>query len=221
MVVGFLFDNDGVLIDSCEQLWLSWQHLMKEEAEVKIDKETFVKALGKTNALIFREIAPDVSEEKRRRWSIRREAIFREIVRGNIELLPGIEPFLKSLKKAKIPRIIASSTAPENLEMYLASSPLGHYFDSYVSAEETPRSKPFPDIFIAAAEKLSLPPEECIVVEDAATGVEAGKSAGCFVVAIGTTHTKEALQKCDLYYPTAHELNLETILEAFEKWRSL
>ncbi|NGX55616.1 MAG: Beta-phosphoglucomutase [Chlamydiae bacterium] len=220
MVVGFLFDNDGVLIDSCDLLWISWQQLMKEESEVKIDKETFVRGLGKTNALIFREIAPEVSEETRRRWSIRREAIFRELVRGKIELLPGIEPFLKSIKKAKIPRIIASSTAPENLEMYLSSTPLGHYFDSYVSAEETPRSKPFPDIFIAAAERLGLPPEECIVVEDAATGVEAGKSAGCFVVAIGTTHSQEALEGYDLYYSTPHELDLEIILEAFEKWHS-
>lgn len=216
--IGFLFDNDGVLMDSCALIWRSWQLLMDEEKELRITHEQFEQGLGKTNALLLAEIAPNVSEETRERWAERREAIYRGIAVGHVSLIEGMEDFLQQVVEAGFPRIIASSTAPANLQLYVSSTVLGEYFENYVSAEEVAHSKPYPDIFLEAAERIGLPPEQCIVLEDAPAGVEAGKRAGCFVIALGTTHPKEKLPGYDLFYPSPAGLNLPDILEAFRSW---
>lgn len=216
--VGFLFDNDGVLIDSSALHYLSWQLLAEEKgSSFRISKDAFVKGFGKRNDLILQENLPGVSAEIRKHLADRKEELFRDNAAGKIELLLGMEAFLAILKKKNIPRIIASSTPVENLEMFLKTTVLGKYFDAFVSGEEVPHGKPAPDIFIEGARRLNLPPSQCIVVEDAPAGIEAGKMAGCFVVALATTHPAESLSGYDLLYPTPFELNLDEILAAFAK----
>lgn len=216
MRVAFLFDNDGVLIDSSELHWESWRRLMQEEPRLEMTKEAFARTFGKRNDLILKELAPHISPETSKKLAERKEEIFRECARGKVELLPGMEEFLQTVQNAKIPHIIASSTPTKNLEMFLSSTVLGKYFEHFVSAEEVAHGKPFPDIFIAAAEHLGFAPHECIVIEDAPSGIEAGKAAGCFVVALETTHAKERLSNYDLIYPSAADLDLQEILNAFQ-----
>jgi beta-phosphoglucomutase len=218
--VAFLFDNDGVLIDSSEFHWLSWQLLMLEVPEFKMDKQAFIKGFGKRNDLILKEVAPHASLETHREWAKRKEELFRECAKGNIQLLPGMEDFLKKVIFLKIPHIIASSTPLENLEMYLSSTVLGNYFDLYLSGEEMEHGKPAPDIFIAAAHRLKFEPQDCVVFEDAPAGIEAGRAAGCFVVALTTTHSKEQLSHYNLIYPSARALDLQEILAAFTLWKN-
>ncbi len=218
--VAFLFDNDGVLIDSSESHWQSWQLLMQEEPDFFINKEMFIKSFGKRNDLILKEIAPHVSREIRKGWAKRKEELFRECARGNISLLPGIEDFLKEIQTAQIPHIIASSTPPENLQMFLSSTVLGNYFTLWISAEEVAHGKPAPDVFIAAANRLGFDPNQCIVLEDAPAGLRAAKEAGCFVVALETTHNKEELSPYDLIYPSGEDLDLQEILYLFNVWKS-
>lgn len=216
---GFLFDNDGVLIDSSHFHWQAWQLLMREEPDLKMEQKYFIHTFGKRNDLILQELIPQASEEVRRRWAKRKEELFRQLVRGKIQLLPGMENFLKEVKKANIARIIASSTPLENLELYIESTVLGHYFEQYLSAEQLAHGKPFPDIFLAASKALGLPSKDCIVFEDAPSGIQAGKAAGCFVVALATTHAKEQLDGYDMLFQSPHDLNLPAILQAFNKWR--
>ena len=220
MRVAFLFDNDGVLIDSSDLHWLSWQLFMQEEPSLRMEKNDFIHSFGKRNDLILKDLVPDISPEKRKNWADRKEELFRQIAQGRLSLLPGMEIFLKNVLEAKIPHIIASSTPVENLEMFLKNTVLGHYFQHFVSAEEVAHGKPAPDIFIAAAHYLGFEPHECIVFEDAPAGIEAGKAAGCFVVALETTHFKDQLSNYDLLYPSAHALNLEEILHAFTLWQT-
>lgn len=217
---GFLFDNDGVLIDSSKFHWQAWQLLMKEEPNLQMDQNHFIHTFGKRNDLILKELLPLVSEATHTEWAKRKEALFRGLVAGKNLILPGMETFLKEVEKAGIPRIIASSTPLENLELYMATTPLGKYFEHYISAEKLAHGKPFPDIFLAAAKMLGLNPRDCVVFEDAPAGIQAGKSAGCFVVALETTHSKEMLFDYDMVFPSAKELNLEAILRAFNEWRS-
>lgn len=211
MEIGFLFDNDGVLIDSKELHWQAWNELMKEENNFFMDEETFVSGFGKRNDLIIREIFPDISDRDLQKLASRKEECFRKVARGNITLLEGMEDFLKSLKKENIPRIIASSTPIENLKMFLSSTVLGNYFDAFVSSEEVAHGKPAPDVFLEAASRIKMPPSKCIVVEDAPVGIKAGKSAGCFVIGLETTYPKEKLQQADVIYPSPKELNLREI----------
>ena len=213
MEVGFLFDNDGVLIDSQEFHWKAWQWLMKDENKFFMDERQFLSGFGKRNDLIIREMVPGISQEELDRVAKKKEELFRKAAKANIQLLDGIEKFLQSLASAKIPRIIASSTPIENLRMFLDSTVLGKYFDAFVSSEEVPQGKPAPDVFLEAAKRLHLLPQQCIVIEDAPVGIRAGKEAGCFVVAVATTHPLESLREADLIYPTPRDLDLEEILE--------
>jgi beta-phosphoglucomutase len=218
MRVAFLFDNDGVLIDSSQLHWESWERFMQEEPELKMDKETFTHGFGKRNDLILKELVPFIPEERRHAWALRKEQLFRQYARGQVTLLPGMKSFLEQVLSAQIPHIIASSTPVENLEMFLDSTVLGNYFEHYLSAEQVAHGKPAPDIFIAAAHHLGFEPHECVVFEDAPAGIAAAKAAGCFIVALQTTHSKEKLFDYDLIYPTPVELDLKEILMAFKVW---
>jgi HAD superfamily hydrolase (TIGR01509 family) len=213
--VAFLFDNDGVLIDSSALHWRSWQMLMAQVPDFKMDKQGFESSFGMRNDLILQRLLPDASPQTRKQWGEQKEELFRQIAKDTITLLPGMEPFLAKVVAAHIPHIIASSTPLANLEMYINSTVLGKYFEHYLSAEQVAHGKPAPDIFIAAAHHLGFDPKQCIVFEDAPAGIQAGKAAGCFVVALATTHRAEQLSDYDLIYPSAHELNLSQILNAF------
>lgn len=219
MNIGFLFDNDGVLIDSSALHWRAWQLLMEEDRSFHIDHEMFLKGFGKRNDLILRDAVPGSTEHQRNIWAKRKEELFRQIARREIQLLPGMESFLKEVKKKEIPRIIASSTPIENLKMFLSSTVLGNYFDGFVSAEEVKHGKPAPDVFLEGAKRLGLDPRKCIVLEDSPAGLEAGRAAGCFVIALATTHSKNELEGYDLLYASPKEMRLPEILSAFQKVR--
>ncbi len=217
-MIGFLFDNDGVLIDSSALHWKSWELLMQEDPSFFIDHASFVQGFGKRNDLILKESLPKSLPHQREKWADRKEELFRKIAQGTVELLPGMEQFLEQVKRAHIPRIIASSTPVENLKMYLSSTVLGDYFDQFISAEEVEHGKPAPDVFLAAAKRLKLSPKECVVFEDAPSGIVAGLAAGSFVVAIETTHPKKSLGGAHLIYSSPKELRLEEIIERHRQW---
>lgn len=216
-MTGFLFDNDGVLIDTTELHGLSWQKLMEEDPKLEMTREQFRFGFGKTNALIMAETMPNSTDEQRLYWSMRKEELFRQLARHEVEIIHGMEDFLQKVQKANIPHIIASSTPLKNLEMYIEATHLGKYFEHYVSGEEVAHGKPAPDIFIEAAHRLGLEPQECVVFEDAPAGLLAARAAGCFVVAMETSHTQEELPTYDLIYPSPRELNLDEILSEKEK----
>ncbi|MEZ5315524.1 MAG: HAD family phosphatase [Chlamydiales bacterium] len=217
MKIGFLFDNDGVLIDSRELHWESWMRLMEEDPTFKITRKEFIESFGKCNDLILQTSFPHVSKIQHIEWAKQKEKFFRTFAFNNLSLLPGMEAFLQKVITAAIPHTIASSAPRENLEMCLNSTPLGRYFDSYLSGEEVEHGKPAPDIFIAAAKQLGYSPCDCVVFEDAPAGITAGRTAGAFVVALETTHKREALFGYDLIYSSTEKLDLEEILDAFIK----
>lgn len=212
MDIGFLFDNDGVLIDSQEFHWKSWQELMKNQNHFFLDEKTFLATFGKRNDLILKQVLPKATDEEIAEIAEEKEALFRQLIKGKIKLLPGMENFLISLKQNNVPRIIASSTPIANLKLFLSDTILGQYFDHFVSAEEVAHGKPYPDVFLEAAKRIGYDPKKCIVIEDAPVGIEAGKKAGCYVIALETTHSKESLMAADLIYKGPSELNYKKII---------
>lgn len=160
------------------------------------------------------ELYPDASQEQRTYWIERKERLYQKYGIEKVTLFPGMEHFLKELKRGEFPRIIASSTSPANLDFFLNHTLLGEYFSDYVSGYDVVNSKPAPDIFLAAAKKIGMKPESCIVIEDAPAGIIAGKLAGCFVIGLETTSPKEELQEADLIYKNPEELRLDIVLNA-------
>jgi beta-phosphoglucomutase len=217
---GLLFDMDGVLIDSREFHWQSWQILQKEEPRLTFTHETFLAGFGMTNEGILKKMLPETTPEERQKLADKKEAHFRELCQGKLTLLPGMESFLQDVQKHNIPRIIASSAPKKNLNFFLENTALSQYFDSFVSGEEVEHGKPAPDVFLKAASRLQLSPNQCIVLEDSPSGLAAGRAAGCFVAAFATTNAIPHLIPCDILYSSPKDLHLSELIRSWNEWKA-
>jgi beta-phosphoglucomutase len=121
-------------------------------------------------------------------------------------MLPGSWELVHHLTRLSVRQAIASSAPPRNITQILQAIGLADQFTAVVSSEEVKHGKPAPDIFLRAADVLTFPPTACVVFEDAPAGVQAGKAAGCRVVAIAAAFTVEALSGADLVVSSFAEM---------------
>ncbi|WED67459.1 HAD family phosphatase [Synoicihabitans lomoniglobus] len=192
--MGMLFDWDGVIIDSSKQHEESWERLATEEGR-ELPPDHFVQGFGKKNEFIIPNLlgwASDPAEV--RRLSLRKEALYREIVvEKGLEALPGVHDFLDRLRAAGVPTCVGSSTHRQNIDTILGVMKFEGLFDDIVTAEDVTDGKPHPEVFLKAAGKINRPPEHCIVFEDAFAGIEAARAGGIKVVGVATTHDAATL----------------------------
>ncbi len=184
-----LWDMDGTLIDSGEYHWLSWQDVLAAEGR-SITRDEFVASFGQRNDTILRGwFGPDLSDAEVMRISDIKEARYRDLVRERgIDLLPGVRPWIERLHAEGWKQAVASSAPLENILTILDVMGIEAFFDTIVSAENVQRGKPDPQVFLLAAEGVSVPPERCVVIEDAPAGLEAGKRAGMRTIGVRTSH---------------------------------
>lgn len=200
MDFGFLFDWDGVVIDSHEQHNRSWERLSAEINE-PLPEGFFKKTFGMRNQSIFPMWMPHLEGDEAGIMALadRKEDMYREIIRRDgIEPLPGVKDFLKAARAAGIPTCVGTSTPRKNVETVIEIAGLEGLFDDIVSSEDVSHGKPNPEVFLKGAQKLGLPPGRCVVFEDAFVGIEAGKAGGMKVVGMATTHTIDKLTQADL-----------------------
>ena len=184
-----LWDVDGTLIDSAEYHWLSWREALARE-KFALTRERFNASFGQRNDTILRSyFGADFPAAEIERVAGAKEELYRELIgaRG-IEPLPGVLRWLARLRAEGWRQAVASSAPRANLDAIMAALNIADYFDALATAEEVERGKPHPDIFLAAAEKLGVPPARCVVVEDAPAGIEGARRAGCRTVGVLTTH---------------------------------
>ena len=180
---GAIFDMDGLLIDS-EQLWQkTWYELAAEMGLTLAD--TFPSDMcgtggEQTRAVIRTYYHVDDPEAVLRECT---ERVHRLEQKG-VPLMPGVETILRGLRSEGYRVAVASSSPMDMIERNLCRNGIRDYFDALTSGSEVERGKPEPDIFLLAAERLGVPPEECYVFEDSLSGVEAGWRAGCHAVMI-------------------------------------
>ncbi len=193
-----IFDLDGVLIDTAEFHKKSWYDLAEKEG-FEMSDEFFNDTFGSQNSEIIPSLAgKELSGEKIRELGDWKEARYRELIDGKLQLLPGAEELIVNLKNASFKLAIGTSTPRENLDFLFERMPLHEYFDATVAGEEAQRSKPAPDPFLMAAEKVNISPSRCVVVEDAVQGVQAGLSGGMKVLAVTTTRKADDLAQADM-----------------------
>jgi beta-phosphoglucomutase len=174
-----LWDLDGTLVDSEEYHWISWRDTMRLEG-IELSREAFVASFGQRNDRILAAwLGPGADPARVRRIGEAKEAEYRRLaeVRG-LQPLPGAREWLASLRAAGWKQAIASSAPGANVDVMLEVLGLTTYLDAIVAAEDVTIGKPDPQVFLRAAEKLAVPPSRCVVVEDAAAGVEGARRAG-------------------------------------------
>ncbi len=171
MTGAVLWDMDGTLVDSEEYHWLAWRDTMAAEG-IPFTREYFLKTFGQRNDAIL-------PAEQVQRIGDAKEALYRKLVRdGGLLPLPGAAEWVTRLQQEGWLQAIASSAPRANVEVVLDVIGLAGCFQAIVAAEDVTAGKPDPQVFLTAASRLGMPGSRCIVVEDAAAGIEAARRAG-------------------------------------------
>lgn len=198
MIKGVLFDMDGVLVDSEEYIAKAAVEMFHREG-VDVKEEDFVPFVGSGEDRYLGGVAEkysftiDITEAKLKTYKI-----YGELVEGRLSPLSGVVDFIEKAKAKGLKLAVATSADRIKMDINLENIGISEdTFDATVNGLEVERKKPFPDIFKLAANKIGLKPEECLVVEDAVSGVEAAKSAGAKCLGLMTSFTGEELAKAD------------------------
>ncbi len=218
--VGFIFDWDGVVVDSSAQHEESWERLAAQEG-LPLFEGHFKLGFGKRNQLIIPEILKWTRDAKEiARLGDEKEKHYREIIRETgIEPLPGVRSFLEMLVREKIPFAVGSSTPRENIVAVMSGAGIEGFFDKIVAAGDVEKGKPDPEVFLKAADLISMSPEHCVVFEDSISGVEAGLAGGMTVIGLTTTNSRETMERsgASLVKESFNEMSLSEILEIVDR----
>ncbi len=205
MTQAVLWDMDGVLIDTGALHFQTWADALTPIG-VTLTPELFRATFGMNNRGVMTTLlGAEPEAELLARVSDAKEAAFRELLRGNAQPLPGVRTWLSRLQAAGFRQAVASSGPPANIAAIVDELGIRPYFDALVSGAGQ-AGKPDPYVFLEAARQLGAPPANCVVVEDAVTGVEAARRAGMRCLAVTTTNPPEALAGADLIVDSLADL---------------
>ena len=193
---GVLWDMDGVIMDTGSFHYQAWANTLSLY-NIPFSHELFQETFGMNNwGVLSKLLGHKPDQEFHDTISDQKEKIFREIIHGKASALPGVIETLKFLKSKGIRQAIASSAPQENIDILVDELNLRNSFDALVSGSRL-IGKPAPDVFLASAQVIGIPPQHCLVIEDAVTGVEGAKRAGMLCLAVTNTNPAEKLQRAD------------------------
>jgi beta-phosphoglucomutase len=206
-IQGVLWDMDGVLVDTGEFHYQAWSRTLAL-FKIPFSRELFHETFGMNNwGILVRLLGHEPERELYTKISEQKEESFRKVIHGHARPLPGAVEALHYLKSKGIRQAIASSAPQENIDALVDELNLRDYFDAIVSAYHL-AGKPAPDVFLASAKAIGIPPRNCLVIEDAVAGVAGAKSAGMTCLAVTNTHPAEKLRQAD--YVVDSLLQLDT-----------
>ena len=180
-----LWDMDGTLIDSQRFHWISWRDTMANEG-IAITRGQFLSSFGqRDDSIIPAWLGPGAPPERVERIANAKEELYRQLIRKNgISPLPGVARWLRRLQGEGWLQAIASAAPRANIDAVLEALSATHIFQGIVSAEDVHRGKPDPEVYVAAAARIEVSPDRCVVVEDAAAGVEGARRAGMHSIGV-------------------------------------
>lgn len=185
---GVIFDMDGVLVASGPAHRASWQALARRHG-IDLPEEAFLETFGMPSRDIVRRVwGPQVTDAEIKQIDDEKEAFYRSLITGMVPLTVGTREVLGGLAESGFVLVVATSGPPENLELVLHEAQLGHHFAATVHGFDIEHGKPAPDCFLLAAERVGLPPANCVVVEDAPVGIASALAAGMKVIGLVGTH---------------------------------
>jgi HAD superfamily hydrolase (TIGR01509 family) len=213
VIEAFIFDLDGVLIDS-EQVWDEVRREFVIEAGGRwtdsAQRDMMGMSSGEWSGYVAEELGVEQSPQA---ISEQIAGGVADVYRERLPLLPGAREAVERMA-ARWPLAIASSSNRGVIDLVLEISGLGPSFAATVSSEEVGRGKPAPDVYLEAARRLGAEPRACAAAEDSHNGIAAAKTAGMKVIAIPNSHYPpgdEALAKADVVLESLDELTPEVV----------
>ena len=210
-ITAFIFDLDGVIVDTARFHFASWRSLATDlgfEIPDSLDEE--LKGLGRMESLeVILKYHPSPQNLDRVALAARKNEMYLENIShlSSGDTLPGVIPFLEAAKERGLRLAIGSGS--KNARPILARLGIADMFEAICDGTDISRSKPDPEVFQCAAASLGKQPDECVVFEDAASGIQAAKSAGAYVIGVGKP---EMLTEADHVIPALGETNPDDIL---------
>ena len=214
-----IFDMDGVLVDS-EPWHYEIESQLFDKLGLDVPEDVHLTYVGTAADHLYSDLKKrynlSLSVSELIEWdSEYRVKIFREM--DNIKPNPGLIDLLEEIKSSGLKIGIATSSIYELVEIILEKCRINTYFDTITTTDQAGKSKPAPDVYLLAAKKLGIAPENCAVIEDSSHGIKAAKSAGMFCIAYHPHN--EMLQntsQADKLIRSFDEINVPLIHEYFK-----
>jgi beta-phosphoglucomutase len=197
MTKAFIFDLDGVIVDTAKYHYLAWKKIATAlDIEFTHEHNELLKGVSRVRSLdIILELGKvKASQEDKDRWLIEKneEYLSYLVDMNESEILPGVLPVLQFLKEKNQP--IALGSASKNARPILEKTGILHYFDAIVDGNDVSNAKPDPEVFLIAAKLLKTDPKDAIVFEDSVAGIQAANIGNMVSIGIGEKSILEEAQ---------------------------
>jgi beta-phosphoglucomutase family hydrolase len=194
----FIFDMDGTIVDNMDFHTRSWIAFFERRGKAIDADEFFRTTAGRQGKEIIRAHMGDaLHDDEVAVLNHEKEAVYREMYAPHRRTVDGFDDLIALAKSGGVKLAVATAAPPANIEFTLDGLDLRRHFDAIVGANDVPRGKPHPDVFLKAAERCGVAPEHAIVFEDAPLGVEAARRAGMRAVVLTTTLPASAFAEFD------------------------
>ncbi|WP_321991392.1 beta-phosphoglucomutase [Marispirochaeta aestuarii] len=212
MISAVIFDLDGVIVSTDEYHFRAWQELAKELG-IAFSREDNSRQRGVSRMesleVLLEKTERTFSKDEKLAMAEKKNSVYRDLLDrlSPDQILPGALDFAEESRKLGLKIAVGSSS--RNTPFILKKIGLSDYFDAVADGNDIQRSKPDPQVFLIAAERLAVNPAECLVVEDADAGVEAAKAGGMFALAVGAAKSHTG---ADLRADSLEGLSIEKLL---------
>lgn len=215
MITTYIFDLDGVIVDTAKYHYLAWKKLADElEIDFTHEHNELLKGVSRIRSLeIILELGKkEISNQDFERFLIQKNDDYLKYIdgMGESEILPDVLEKLKFIQENNGKIVLGS--ASKNAKPILEKVGLLKYFDAVVDGNDVSKAKPDPEVFLIGAKKVSSNPLECVVFEDALAGIQAANIAGMLSIGIGD---KEVLSEADYVFTDFTQITNE-FLEKLE-----
>ena len=216
-----IWDMDGVIADTGSYHCLAWQGVFRKRG-VNFTDDDFKRNFGQRNDTIIRDtLGEGISSDEVDTIANEKEEDYRQRVARNIRPLPGAIELMRLLRGKGVKMAIASSAPMENIQLIIRGLGISNCFQTIVWGREVTEGKPSPQGYLLAAKKLTVEPQNCVVIEDAVAGVAGARRAGMKCVAVTTTHPQASLKEADLVVDTLEAVGVGDLEGLFSPSREV
>lgn len=192
--LALIFDVDGTIVNNMPYHLKAWSKLIAELGSDLKGDELLKQLYGKNEEVLKRIFGKRFSEDELHKLSLRKEEYYRELYLPHMQLVPGVREFLEDAKQHGIAMAIGTASMKTNLDLLLYGLNIHEFFNVVITADDVTRSKPDPETYLLAAQRLNMEPRHCIVFEDVPKGVEAAANGSMKCIVVTTNHLPEEFE---------------------------
>lgn len=191
-IAAVIFDMDGTLVNTENVHCDAWLEVLARRG-YQYDEHWFEQWIGTADRFLAQAVIDEHQLDLDRRiLQKEKEVLFYELVVQHNHAFPGVAAALATLQH-RLPIAIATNSSREDAEHVFRASPIEQYLQTVVTASDVEQLKPAPDMYLLAAQRLGVAPEQCLVLEDSPAGAKAGAAAGMYVIGLTSSQPKDKM----------------------------